>query len=108
MLNERDLLGLIKSVKSLSQKYDEDTEYHHVAYHTLLCRFMLFWQGDYINSEYKQRFNEQIKVLEVYKGGGSYLGTARELRGKRSRYWEWTRRPKVTWRRPSYRQGENA
>ena len=34
--NERDLLGLIKIIKSLSQKYDKDTEYHHVAYHTLL------------------------------------------------------------------------
>ena len=34
--NERDLIGLIKSIKSLSHKYDKDTEYHHVAYHTLL------------------------------------------------------------------------
>ena len=41
-LNERDLLELIKIIKSLSHKYDEDTEYHHVVYHTLLCRFMLF------------------------------------------------------------------
>ena len=29
--NERDLLELIKIIKSLSQKYDEDTEYHHVV-----------------------------------------------------------------------------
>ena len=35
-LNERDLLELMKSIKSLLQKYDEETEYHHVAYHTLL------------------------------------------------------------------------
>ena len=64
--NERDMLGLLKIVKSLSQKYDEDTEYHHVAYHTLLCFFMLFCQGDYINSEYKQRFKEKIDMLEAY------------------------------------------
>ena len=40
--NERDLLNLLKSVKSLSHKYNEDTEDHHVAYYTLLRRFMLF------------------------------------------------------------------
>ena len=40
--NERDLLGLLKSVNSLSRKYNKDTEYHHVVYHTLLCCFMLF------------------------------------------------------------------
>ena len=34
--NERDLLELIKSIESLLHKYDEETEYHHVAYHTLL------------------------------------------------------------------------
>ena len=56
--NERDLLELIKSIKSLSQKYDEDTKYQHVAYHTLLCRFMLFRQGYYRNPEYKQRYKE--------------------------------------------------
>ena len=67
--NERDLLGLLKSIKSLSHKYDEDTEYHHVAYHTLPRRFMLFRQGDYSNSEYKHRFKEQIEVLEDYNGG---------------------------------------
>ena len=50
--NQRDLLELLKSVKSLSHKYDEDTEYHHVAYHTLLCRFMLFCQGDSSDLEY--------------------------------------------------------
>ena len=44
-------------------------EYHHIAYHTLLCRFMLFRQGDYSNSEYKQRFKDQIEVLEAYNGG---------------------------------------
>ena len=58
--NERNLLELLKSVKSSSYKYDEDTEYHHVVYQTLLRRFMLFRQGDYRNSEYKQRFKEQI------------------------------------------------
>ena len=30
---------------------------------------MLFRQGDYINSDYKQRFKEQIEVLEVYNEG---------------------------------------
>ena len=40
--NERDLLELIKIIKSLLHKYNEDTEYYHVAYHTLLRRFMLF------------------------------------------------------------------
>ena len=50
--NQRDLLELLKSVKSLSHKYDEDTEYHHVAYHTLLRRFMLFCQGDSSDLEY--------------------------------------------------------
>ena len=30
---------------------------------------MLFWKGDYSNSEYKQRFKEQIEVLEAYNGG---------------------------------------
>ena len=34
--NERYLLGLLESIKSLSHKHDKDTEYHHVAYHTLL------------------------------------------------------------------------
>ena len=34
MSNEQDLLGLLKIVKSLSHKYNEETEYHHVAYHT--------------------------------------------------------------------------
>ena len=67
----------------MSQKYDKDTEYHHVAYHTLLCSFMLFQQGDYINSEYKQGFKEQIEVLEAYNGGvlfGNIPGaTARDI-----------------------------
>ena len=35
-LNKQDLLELINSINSLSHKYDEDTEYHHVAYYTLL------------------------------------------------------------------------
>ena len=61
--NKRDFLGLLKSIKSLSQKYDEYTEYHHVAYHTLLRRFMLFRKGEYSNSEYNQRFKEYIEVL---------------------------------------------
>ena len=78
MLNEQDLIGLLKIVKSLLHKYDEDTEYHHIAYQRLLRRFMLFRKGDYINSEYKQQFKEQIEVLEAYNGG-SYSGTAREL-----------------------------
>ena len=86
MLNRRDLLRLLKSVKSLLHRYYEDTEYHHVAYHTLLRRFMLFRKGEYSNFEYKQRFNEHIEVLEVFKGG-SFLGTAWELRHKRSQYW---------------------
>ena len=81
--NERDLLGSIKSIKSLSHKYYKDTEYHHVAYHTLLRRFMLFRQGDYSNLEYKQIFKEQIEVLEAYKGGvlfrNSPGATAREI-----------------------------
>ena len=64
--NEWDLLGILKSVKSLLHKYDKYTEYHHVAYHTLLCGFMLFQKGDYSNSEYKQHFKEQIQVLESY------------------------------------------
>ena len=82
--NKRDLIGLLKIVKSLSHKYDEDTEYHHVEYQTILCCFMLFRQGDYSNSEYKQRFKENIEVLEAYNGGGSYSETSRELRRKRS------------------------
>ena len=49
MLNKQDLLGPLKSVKSLSHKYDKDTKYHHVAYHMLLRCFILFWKGDYSN-----------------------------------------------------------
>ena len=45
MSNDWDLIGLIKIIKSLSHKYDEETEYHHVAYNTLICQFMLFRQG---------------------------------------------------------------
>ena len=53
MLNEQDLLRLLKRIKYLSHKYNEGTEYHHVVYHMLLRRFMLFWKGEYSNSEYK-------------------------------------------------------
>ena len=49
MSNEQDLLELIRRINSLSHKYDKDTEYHHVAYHTPLRCFMLFQQGDYSN-----------------------------------------------------------
>ena len=63
--NKRDLIELLKSVKSLLYKYNKDTDYHHVAYHTLLRCFMLFSQRDSSNSEYKQRFKEQIEVLEI-------------------------------------------
>ena len=67
----------------MSHKYNEDTKYHHVAYHTILCQFMLFRQGYYINLEYKQRFKEQIEVLEAYNGadlfGNSLGATEREI-----------------------------
>ena len=59
------MLELMNSIKSLSHKYDEDTEYHHVVYHMLLRCFMIFCQGDYSNSEYKQRFKDQIEVLDA-------------------------------------------
>ena len=49
--NERDLLGLIKIIQSFSQKYDEDTEYHHVASHTVLHCFMLFCHRNNRNLE---------------------------------------------------------
>ena len=49
-LNKQDMIGLIKSIKLILHKYDEDTEYHHVTYHTLLRQFMLFRQGDSSNS----------------------------------------------------------
>ena len=84
MSNDWELLGLLKSVKSLSHKYDEDVEYHHVAHHMLIYRFMLFCQGDYINSKYKKRFKEKIELLEEYNRGGGYSVTVRELRRKRS------------------------
>ena len=67
--NKRDLLGPLKKIKSLLQKHDEDTEYHHVAYHTLLRQFMLFRKMDYSNSEYKQLLKEQIEVLEACNRG---------------------------------------
>ena len=54
--NEQDLLEFLKSIKSFSHKYEEGTEYHHVAYHTLLCRFMIFRQGNSRNLYYKQSF----------------------------------------------------
>ena len=43
--NERDLIKLLRIIEYLSQKYDKDTEYHHVAYHPILHRFMLSRQG---------------------------------------------------------------
>ena len=46
-----DLLGLLKSVQSLSQKYNKDIEYRHIAHYKLLHRSILFCQGDYRNSE---------------------------------------------------------
>ena len=67
--NEQDLLELLKRIKSLSYKYDEDTEYHHAAYHIILCCFKLFRQGEYRNLEYKQRFKEQNEMLEAYNRG---------------------------------------
>ena len=63
------MLELINSIMSLSHKYDKDTEYHHVAYQMLLRQLMLFWKGDYSNSEYKQMFKEQIEMLEAYNMG---------------------------------------
>ena len=75
--NERNLIKLLKSVKSLSQKYDEDRDYHHVAYHTLLRCFMLFYQVDSSNLEYKQQFKEQTKLLKAYNRG-SCLGIVQE------------------------------
>ena len=45
---------------------------------------MIFRQGDYSNSENKQRFKEQIEVLEAHNGGpiqehpGSYCARDRE------------------------------
>ena len=39
----------------------------------ILRRFMLFCQGDYSKSEYKQNFKENIEVLEAYNGGGGVL-----------------------------------
>ena len=68
MSNECDLLGILKIIKSLSHKYDNDTEDHNVVYHTLLHQFILLRQGGYSNSKYKQRFKEQIEVLEAYNG----------------------------------------
>ena len=46
-----------------------------MAYHPLVCRFMLFLQGDSSNSEYKQRFQYKVYVIETYKWGG---GTVQE------------------------------
>ena len=44
---------------------------------------MLFQQGDYSNSDYKQRFKEQIEVLEAYNRrvlfGNSPGAMAREI-----------------------------
>ena len=45
---------------------------------------MLFHQGDSINSEYKQRFKEQIEVPKAYNGGVLFVNspraTAREIK----------------------------
>ena len=64
-------------------KHNEDIEYDHVAYQMLLRQFMLFRQGEYINSEYKQWFKEQMEVLEAHNRGflfGHSPGaTAREI-----------------------------
>ena len=86
-LNEWDLLGILQSMKSLLHKYDEDTEYHLVAYHTLICRFMLFRQGEYSNSEYKQRFKGKMRCCN-HTTGESYSRISQELRRERSRYWD--------------------
>ena len=67
--NEPDMLGLLKSIKYLSHKYNKDTDYHHVSYHALPRPYMLFRKGDYSNLEYKQWFKENIEVLEAYNGG---------------------------------------
>ena len=40
--NDWYLLRLLKNVKSLMHKYDKDTKYHHISYHTLLCSTILF------------------------------------------------------------------
>ena len=68
----------------MSHKYDEDTEYHPVAYHTILCRFILFLQGDSINSEYRQQFKEHIEVLKENNGrilfGNSLGATTRKIK----------------------------
>ena len=69
---ERYLLALINRTKSLFHKYNEDTEYHHVVYHTLLRLFVIFRQGNSSNSEYKHIFKEKIMVLETYNGGGLF------------------------------------
>ena len=55
-----------------------------MAYHPLVCRFMLFLQGDSSNSEYKQRFQDKVDVIETYNGGGTVHKspgeTAREIK----------------------------
>ena len=48
---DRDLFSIIKTVKLLLHKYDEDTEYHHVVGCTLLRRFMLFRKGNSLKWE---------------------------------------------------------
>ena len=69
-------------------KYDKDTEYHHVAYHTLLCLSMLFRQGYYSNSEYKQRFKDQIELFEAYNGGGVLFSNSLGARERKIRLLE--------------------
>ena len=51
--SDHKLLALISSVKLLAQKYDEDTEFYHMEYHTFFHRFVLFRQGESSNVEYK-------------------------------------------------------
>ena len=73
--NKRYLLELLQIIKYLSHEYYEDMEYHHVAYHTLICHFMLFCQGDSSNLENKQQFKDQIEVLEAYNGGILFINS---------------------------------
>ena len=42
MPNKRELLTLVRRIKYLAHNYDKDAEFHNVAYHTFLRRFMFF------------------------------------------------------------------
>ena len=83
-MNEHNLLAIISSIKSLAHKYDKETEFHHVAYHKLVLRFILFWKGYSSNAEYKWRFREQLEFIETYNRGtpfgNSLVATAREVK----------------------------